>query len=86
MKLNSNLAARERNHAIQPDKAGSPLPAADGDKMPALPANARRRARSDAPYLLAAGKPELREYKCVYVQNDEEIGLFSDEVIVNCAP
>lgn len=30
--------------------------------------------------------PELREYKCVYVLNDEEIGLFSDEVVVNCAP
>ena len=36
--------------------------------------------------LLAAGKPELREYKCVYVLNDEKIGLFSDEVVVNCAP
>ena len=36
--------------------------------------------------LLAAGKPELREYKAVYVQSDEEIGLFSDEVVVNCAP
>ena len=28
----------------------------------------------------------LREYKAVYVQNDAEIGLFSDEVVVNCAP
>jgi len=36
--------------------------------------------------LLVATKPELREYKCVYVLNDEEIGLFSDEVMVNCAP
>lgn len=36
--------------------------------------------------LLPADKPELREYKCVYVQNDAEIGLFSDEVVVNCAP
>ena len=43
---------------------------------------------------LAATKPELRvgvasglrEYKAVYVQNDAEIGLFSDEVVVNCAP
>ena len=35
---------------------------------------------------LAAGKPELREYKAVYVLSDAEIGLFSDEVIVNCAP
>jgi hypothetical protein len=24
--------------------------------------------------------------KCVYVLNDAEIGLFSDEVLVNCAP
>jgi len=36
--------------------------------------------------LLAAGQPELREYKAVYVQSDKEIGLFSDEVVVNCAP
>ena len=36
--------------------------------------------------LLAAGKPELRKYKAVYVLSDEEIGLFSDEVVVNCAP
>ena len=33
-----------------------------------------------------AGKPELREYKAVYVLSDAEIGLFSDEVVVNCAP
>jgi len=62
----------------------------------------RRRARDTAslaapksdeggPYidnrpLLAVGKPELREYKAVYVQSDAEIGLFSDEVVVNCAP
>jgi hypothetical protein len=36
--------------------------------------------------LFVASKPELREYKAVYVQNDDEIGLFSDEVVVNCAP
>ena len=29
---------------------------------------------------------QLREYKAVYVQSDAEIGLFSDEVVVNCAP
>ena len=52
----------------------------------------RRRARDTAsPYvdnrpLLAVGKPELREYKAVYVLSDAEIGLFSDEVVVNCAP
>ena len=36
--------------------------------------------------MLVAGKPELREYKAVYVVSDAEIGLFSDEVVVNCAP
>jgi hypothetical protein len=36
--------------------------------------------------LLVPGKPELREYKCVYVLNDAEIGLFSAELVVNCAP
>ncbi|SRR6266542_2669451 len=36
--------------------------------------------------LLVGTKPELREYKAVYVLSDAEIGLFSDEVVVNCAP
>jgi hypothetical protein len=36
--------------------------------------------------LLTAGKPELRHYKAVYVSGDAEIGLFSDDVIVNCQP
>ena len=36
--------------------------------------------------LLAAGQPELREYKCIYIQNDAQIGLFSNEAVVNCAP
>ena len=44
--------------------------------------------------LLVATKSELREglasrlreYKAVYVQSDAEIALFSDEVVVNCAP
>jgi len=35
---------------------------------------------------LVAAKPELGEYKAVYVQNDAGVGLFSDEVVVNCAP
>ena len=47
--------------------------------------------RGGSPYidnrpLLVATKPDLREYKAVYVQSDAEIGLFSDEVVVNCAP
>ena len=36
--------------------------------------------------LLAAGKPEIREYKAMFVLNDEEIGIFSHELVVNCAP
>lgn len=36
--------------------------------------------------LLVQGKPELRRYTTVYVLNDEELGLFSDELVVSCAP
>lgn len=36
--------------------------------------------------LLTPGKPELRRYTAVYVQNDEEIGLFSDDLVISCAP
>ena len=37
-------------------------------------------------FLVWANKPELREYKAVYVLSDAEIGLFSDDVVVNWAP
>lgn len=36
--------------------------------------------------LLAAGKPELRRYTVVYVVKDQEVGHFSDELVVSCAP
>jgi len=36
--------------------------------------------------VLVATIPELREYKAVYVLNGVEVGLFSDEVVQNCAP
>ena len=36
--------------------------------------------------LKVAGKPEIREYKAMFVLNDEEIGVFSHELAVNCAP
>ena len=43
--------------------------------------------------LLTAGKPEIREYNsdksragAMFVLNDEEIGIFSHELVVNCAP
>ena len=36
--------------------------------------------------MLVAGKPELREYKAVFVASDKEVSQFSDEITVNCAP
>ena len=36
--------------------------------------------------LLVSGKPELRRYTAVYVTGDDEVGQFSDELVVNCAP
>jgi hypothetical protein len=40
----------------------------------------------DTRALKVAGKPEIREYKAMFVLNDEEIGIFSHELVVNCAP
>ena len=45
----------------------------------------RRKSAEGGPALHSLGDGG-REYKAVYVQNDAEIGLFSDEVVVNCAP
>jgi len=93
MKLNPNIAARERNHATQPGRAGSPsayaarqsaasarrrLPAAEGDKMFALPANSRRRApvlrsgtaeggRSVAPHPRLNSLRSLRSFAAIVV-------------------
>jgi hypothetical protein len=44
-----------------------------------------------APYidnrpLRDSAKPELRRYTAVYVVGDEEVGQYSDELVVNCAP
>ena len=36
--------------------------------------------------LLVPGKPELRQYKAVFVVADQEVSQFSDEITVNCAP
>jgi len=36
--------------------------------------------------LKLAGKPEIREYKAMFVVGDQEIGIFSHELVVNCAP
>ncbi len=36
--------------------------------------------------LLVSGKPELRRYTAVYVVKDAEVGQYSDELVVSCAP
>jgi hypothetical protein len=36
--------------------------------------------------LLQSGKAELRRYTAVYVYKDQEVGQFSDEVEIGCAP
>src|SRR5437867_8090908 len=36
--------------------------------------------------MLVPGKPQLREYKAVFVVGDVEVSQFSDEITVNCAP
>lgn len=36
--------------------------------------------------LLHVGKPELRRYTAIYMLKDQEIGRFSDDLVINCAP
>lgn len=36
--------------------------------------------------LLQVGKPELRRYTAVYMLKDKEIGKYSDDIVINCAP
>ncbi len=36
--------------------------------------------------LLQIGKPELRRYTAVYMLKDKEIGQYSDDIVINCAP
>ncbi|MEI6335149.1 MAG: hypothetical protein QX196_09080 [Methylococcaceae bacterium] len=36
--------------------------------------------------LLQVGKPELRRYTAVYMVKDQEIGQYSDDLVINCAP
>jgi len=62
------------------------LPGSDGGGWPCIYNRLSSIASAAKGPLLVATKPELHEYKCVHVQNDAEIGLFSDEVVVNCAP
>jgi hypothetical protein len=36
--------------------------------------------------LLVAGKPELRQYRAIFVVGDQEVSQFSDDLTVNCSP
>jgi len=36
--------------------------------------------------LLQLGKPELRRYTAIYILKDKEIGRYSDDLVINCAP
>jgi len=45
-----------------------------------------RRAGVTRRRVLVARRPELREYKAVFVIGDDEVSQFSDEITVNCAP
>lgn len=36
--------------------------------------------------LLQAGKPELRRYAAIYIYKDQEVGNYSDEIVVTCSP
>jgi hypothetical protein len=41
---------------------------------------------ADSRPLLHVGKPELRRYTAVYMLKDREIGHYSDDLVINCAP
>jgi hypothetical protein len=46
---------------------------------------------TESPYvdtrsLLAAGKPEIRRYRAIYLVGDDETGQFSDEITVTATP
>ncbi len=58
----------------------------EGEARPIFLARDTASPYLDSRPLLIAGKPEMRRYSAVYVLNDAEIGLFSDELKVNCAP
>jgi hypothetical protein len=58
----------------------------DGDADFVLLARDTQTPYVDNRPLLDPTKPEIREYKAMFVLGDEEIGLFSHELVVNCAP
>jgi len=58
----------------------------DGDSDWSLLNRATTSPYSDKRAPLQAGKPELRNYRAVFVVKDQEIGQFSKDLTVTCAP
>lgn len=58
----------------------------EGDNDWVLLARATTSPFLDNRPLLTTGKPELRRFSAIYMQKDKEVGLFSDDLVVNCAP
>ncbi|WP_295450153.1 hypothetical protein [uncultured Thiodictyon sp.] len=58
----------------------------EGDSGWVLVGRAAHSPWLDTRPLLQAGKAELRRYTAVYVRKDQEVGQFSNEVAVSCAP
>ena len=58
----------------------------EGDVDWVLLARATQSPYIDTRHLIQVGKPELRRYSAVYMLKDQEIGHYSDEVIINCTP
>ena len=72
---------------------GAGLQHSDADIARTLAATANSNSWRDTvpPYvdnrpMFVGGKPELREYKAVFVVGDQDVSQFSDDIIVNCTP
>jgi len=87
--LRVNWKMREAAGADAGDVVTLEIAPAGEESEPRVPAYLRKAlaAAPEAPKDIT--KPstmhKLREYKAVYVQSGAEIGLFSEEVVVNCA-
>ena len=57
-----------------------------GDVAPTFLARDTTSPYVDNRPLLVAGKPEVREYRAIYVLGDAEIGNFSDEIVITATP
>ncbi|WP_446808088.1 hypothetical protein ACH50O_12325 [Methylomonas sp. 2BW1-5-20] len=58
----------------------------DGDADWVLLGRATVSPFADNRPLLQPGKPELRRYTAIYMVKDKEVGQFSNDLVINCAP